>query len=347
MHVNRLNKHYWVWPIAIYLFLGGLGGGMLFVTGVMDILFSEELFALTGSTVGSQFALAVFAAVAMLGIGSFLLVFELGQWKVFPRVFIGGTAIIKWGAVMLVLAMGFGFVYFLFFLPPQWNLFYYDWTWLRDLSCVCMLVLGLGIMVYTGVLLSTMKSKPFWNTPALPVLFTVSALSTATALLAVMAGLWPAYDFTAAAAVAAGVQEEYLTEYLHLANEHLVEMLHMYDSVLIVAEVIVALIYVLTMRAAGNLSAKAIAIEWIQGKKALAFWGGLMGCGLVLPFLFYRLGGVAGEMLAPVFVLAAGLLLRFMIVYSDGRRAIPGEERFFSRLPHGDEAFLHQQKKAM
>jgi polysulfide reductase chain C len=352
MEINKLTKHYWIWPIALYLFLGGLGGGMLFVCGLMDIGFSDMLTNVglrSAAAYGGGYAwsMAVFAAVALLGIGTFLLVFELGQWKVFVRVFIGGTAIIKWGAVMLVFAMLFGFVYFLFYLPPQWNLFFYSWTWLRDLSCVCMMVLGLGIMVYTGVLLSTMKSKPFWNTPALPVLFTVSALSTATALIAVMAGIWPASDYVAAMYAGGGADAvaEYAPATLHVATEFVVEQMHFYDSILIIAEIVVILIYVLTMRAAGNVTAKAIAIDWIQGKKALPFWGGLLGCGMIIPFLFYRLGGVAGEMLAPVLVLAAGCLLRFMIVYSDQRRPIPGEERYYNRLPHGDEAFLSRWKE--
>jgi polysulfide reductase chain C len=190
-----------------------------------------------------------------------------------------------------------------------------------------------------------MKSKPFWNTPALPVLFTVSALSTATALLAVMCGMWPATDYTAAMLGGSGMMASDMAVLsTHAASEHLLELLHMFDSVLIVAEIIVALIYVLTMRAAGNVTAKAIALDWIQGKKALPFWGGLMTCGLIMPFLFYRLGGVASEILAPVLVLAAGLLLRFMIIYSDQRRPIPGEERYCSRLPHGDEAFLKPWK---
>ncbi|MDR0350618.1 MAG: polysulfide reductase NrfD, partial [Coriobacteriales bacterium] len=183
---NKLTKHYWVWPIAWYLFLGGLGGGILTVAGVFDLVFRNGVElegAMTGPLpeIGALFSLAVFLAVAFLGIGSFLLIFELGQPTVFLRVFLSRTAIIKYGACLLILAMICGFVYFLFFLPPEWNLFYYDWVWMRDCCCIFMMIFGASVMVYTGVLLSSMKSKPFWNTPALPVLFVISALSTATA----------------------------------------------------------------------------------------------------------------------------------------------------------------------
>ncbi|MDR2492965.1 MAG: polysulfide reductase NrfD [Coriobacteriales bacterium] len=333
MHANKLTKHYWVWPIAWYLFLGGLGGGILFVAGVLEVVYH----------VGHVLALGTFVGVALLGIGSFLLIFELGQPKVFLRVFLSGTAIIKYGATMLVLAMLFGFVFFLFYLPPNWNLFYYGWTWMRDLSAVAMLVLGLGIMVYTGVLLSTMKSKPFWNTPLLPVLFTVSALSTATALLGVLAGQWPTAEY--AEALAQKASQFIGSPYASLEQvEEVVHMLHLADSMLVLVEVVVLLIYVLGMRAAGNVTAKAVALEWVSGSKAVFFWVGMVCLGTLLPFFLYLAGGGAAAWAAPLLVLGGGLLLRFMVVYSDRRCAIPGEERYYRRLPQGDEKFFRPWK---
>jgi polysulfide reductase chain C len=328
---NKLTKHYWVWPIAWYLFLGGLGGGTLTIVGVFDLVFrggievGGEMIAPL-SSVGSVFALAVFIGVACLGIGSFLLIFELGQPTVFLRVFLSRTAIIKYGACLLILAMGFGFVYFLFFLPPEWNLFYYGWTWLRDICCVLMMLFGISVVVYTGVLLSSMKSKPFWNTPALPVLFTVSALSTATALIAITAGMWPATTFELAGG--------------HAVTEAIVENLHTIDAVLVITEIVVLCIYVLMMYGAGNVTARAVALKWIRGAFAPLFWGGMIVIGLFIPFCSYLTGGLMAEMVAPVLVLATGLLLRFLIVYSDARRPIPGEERYWARIPKGDESFL-------
>ncbi|MDR1082477.1 MAG: polysulfide reductase NrfD [Coriobacteriales bacterium] len=331
MNNNKLTKPYWVWPIAWYLFLGGLGGGTLTVAGVFDLVFRggvEAQGVLTGplASVGAVFALAVFIGVACLGIGTFLLIFELGQPKVLYRLFLSRTAIIKYGACVLILAMAFGFVYFLFFLPPEWNLFYYSWIWIRDICCVLMMVFGLCVVVYTGVLLSSMKSKPFWNTPALPVLFTVSALSTATALIAMTAGLWPATTFEFANA--------------HAVTEVIIENLHTIDAVLVMTEIIVLIVYVLMMYGAGNVTARMVAIKWIRGQFAPLFWGGMIFAGLLVPFCSYITGGPVAAYVAPVLVLATGLLLRFLIVYSDTRRAIPGEERYWARVPKGDEKFL-------
>lgn len=333
METNKLEKHYWVWPIAWYLFLGGLGGGILFVSGLLHMVFGA----------GYLLAPGVLLAVACLGFGSLLLVFELGQPKVFLRVFLSATAIIKWGAFLLVVAMVFGLVYFLFLLPPAWELFYYSWTWLFDLSAALMTLFGICVVVYTGVLLCTMKAKPFWNTPALPVLFTVSALSTATAALALTGLLWHQPWFTSFWFGALASQELFMAQFM-VNNEVIVGIMHISDIILIMGEIIVLLLYVFLMRASGNVTAKSVALEWISGKKAVLFWVGMMACGLVIPFALYQLGGAGATFVAPVLVLAAGLLLRFLIVYSDKRRPMPGEERFYARMPKGDERFLQGWK---
>ncbi|MDR3053007.1 MAG: polysulfide reductase NrfD [Coriobacteriales bacterium] len=338
-----MNKHYWTWPIAFYLFLGGLGGGMLFLAGVFDILYSTgnlgavQLGAI--DSFGSILAPGVFVGIVALGIGTALLVFELGQPKVFLRVFLSATAIIKWGAIMLTIAMFAALIYFTFYLTPilpkGFVLPWQDWLWLRDGARGSMLVFGLGIMLYTGILLSSLKSKPFWNTPALPVLFTVSALSTASALLAATAGLVLTPEFMAGAA--GQLYGEALTEFM-------VEQLHFIDSVLVLAELVVLLTYTLLMLGAGNVVAKNVALGWIKGSNAPLFWGGMIVCGLLLPFLFYQIGGMMATVIAPILVLAAGLLLRFMVIFADDRRSVPGEERYYSRLPKGDEGFLSAWK---
>jgi len=333
MEPDKLKKHYWVWPIAWYLFLGGLGGGMLFVIGLMDIVFGVSYLLAPGALI----------AVACLGIGSLLLIFELGQPKVFLRVFLSATAIIKWGAILLIGAMLFGFLYFLFWLPPEWNLFWYSWEWMHLLSTSFMMLLGLGVVIYTGVLLCTMKAKPFWNTPALPVLFTLSALSTATACLALTGLLWNQLWMATLWFGEMAGSEGFLME-LTYYNEFIVSVMHGADTFLIVAESIVLLLYVLLMRASGNVTAKAIALDWIVGSKAFIFWGALMGCGLAVPFGLYLFGGFGAVYIAPVLVLLAGLVLRFLIVYSDQRRVIPGEERFYARMPKGDERYLQGWK---
>jgi formate-dependent nitrite reductase membrane component NrfD len=94
------------------------------------------------------------------------------------------------------------------------------------------------------------------------------------------------------------------------------------------------------MYGAGNQTARAVATKWIRGSFAPAFWIGMILLGLFTPFCSYIAGGFMATVIAPILVLATGLLLRFLIIYSDARRPIPGEERYWSRIPKGDEKYL-------
>ncbi|NHM13646.1 NrfD/PsrC family molybdoenzyme membrane anchor subunit [Xiamenia xianingshaonis] len=320
-----MKHHYWEAPIVLYLFLGGLGGGIFFLSAVFDLIVRP------GS--GPLFFAPVFFALAALALGCFFLVFELGQPPVFWRVFTTKTAIIKWGAVLLSVAMIFGFVWwvsYLYLLGWDWAGFGRGLAGLRPFLLAVAGLAGFGIMVYTGVMLSTLKAHAFWATPALPVLFTISALSTACAAVALSLG---------------GAVDPSLDAFVDSAVIH--GIIHTVDIVLVLAEIVVLLVMVLSFFGAGNVTAKAVATRWVRGKTAPLFWGGMIGCGLVLPFILYTAfaGTTASSLIAPVLVLCGGLLLRYLCVYSDERAPIPGEERFYSRLPKKDAAFLTAWKQ--
>ena len=178
-------KQFWIWPIALYLFLGGLGGGMMATAAVVGLLIAPS--ALTSGAL----VWGVFIAFLILGIGTGLLVFELGQPWIFYRAFVTRTSVIKWGAVFLSISMIAG-VLFIF-----WELSWFTFLpFIPYEGCAQVLlgiagIFGLCVTIYTGVLLSSMKSRPFWNTPVLPVLFMVSGCSTGAALLSMCIGVWP------------------------------------------------------------------------------------------------------------------------------------------------------------
>lgn len=313
-----MKHHYWETPIVIYLFLGGLGGGIMFLTALFDFFITPG--------VSELFAWPMFIALAALAVGCFFLIFELGQPLVFWRVWATATAIIKWGATLLVIAMLAGALWWASFLP---------WDWFSGIAAflaggrtaflALAAIAGFGIMVYTGVMLSTLKAHAFWATPALPVLFTISATSTACAAIALGLGGWPV-EFSLLNAVA--------MDLIHA-------ILHIVDIVLVCAEITVLLIMVLSFLGAGNKTSKAVARRWVKGKTAPLFWIGMIGFGLVVPLVLY-LGatGPAAEVVAPVLVLLGGLLLRYLCVYSDERAEIPGENRYYTRISKGDERFV-------
>ena len=172
------EEHNWGWPIASYLFLGGLGGGMIVVAGLADLAFGR----------GELFSLGSLIAGIAIAIGSALLIFELGRPFQFWRVLSRQKAIMTAGAWMLSFTIVTSFAYFSFW--PDFS----PWrqlVGLRHLVAGINIVLGLGVCIYTGILLGSLRARAFWNTPVLPVLFLVSGISTGVAAQSLLAGSWP------------------------------------------------------------------------------------------------------------------------------------------------------------
>ena len=307
------TEHNWGWPIAGYLFLGGLGGGCVIVSSAADLFWGQ----------GQIFALGSLVAAILIGLGSGLLIFELGRPLQFWRVFSTQKAIMTVGAWMLSILIVTSVIYFSF-----WPVFspWREAAGLRQAFAGLNLILGLGVCTYTGILLGNLRARRFWNTPVLPVLFLVSGLSNGLGAQSLMAGAWPYM----------GSQAQ-----VDLAHARLQPL----DLGLISLELVIVLIYVLMMRSTAGEDAGRIAEEWLSGPKKLAFWGGLVGAGLLIPGLLYIIPteGI-GATLAPIFVLVGGLVLRFLVVYADKRTQLPGEAEYYSRLPDSDELFLKAWK---
>ena len=229
---------------------------------------------------------------------------------------------------MLCVALIFGLFWWISYLPWEWiSGLAGFFAVFRSLNLALAGLAGFCIMLYTGVLFSTLKAHSFWATPALPVLFTISALSTAcacTMLCLNFTGLYPdmgVYGQASLVIVAIVVHE----------------MLHALDIVLILAEITVLLLLVLSLLCAGNKVAHQAAERWVRGSYAKLFWIGMVGCGLVLPLLFNIIGL---NVPAAVLALCGGLLLRFLIVFTDDRAEVPGETRYFSRLKKPGAEFM-------
>jgi polysulfide reductase chain C len=278
------------------------------VAGLADLVFGR----------GELVSLSSLIAGIAIAIGSALLVFELGRPFQFWRVLSRQKAIMTAGAWMLSFAILTSFAYFSFW--PDFS----PWRQLiglRRLFAGINIILGLGVCIYTGVLLGSLRARAYWNTPILPVLFLVSGLSTGAAAQALLAGAWPYAGSTAD------------VEAAHAALRSL-------DLTLIVFELMVLFLYVIMMRlAAGKVAARIVA-QWLTGEKRLAFWGGLVVLGLVAPGLVYLVPSPAALLAAPVFILIGGLILRFLIVFSDERAELPGEGEYYARLPKPDAPFL-------
>ena len=315
--------HYWEYPIAIYLFLGGLGGGILFLSWVMTA------FVFPGVDLTQALMLPNFIALLAIAVGLFFLVFELGQPPVFYRAYVTATSIIKWGAVLLTIA-AFGS---LFWLLGNWSPetpvlgFLSVFNFFGGLSGLWLAAAGLagfGIMVYTGVMLSTLKAHSFWATPALPILFTTSALSTACAAIMLSLCGWPGVANLEAFEAAHGIHG----------------LLHIVDIILVFMEITILFIMILSFKGAGNRTQQRVATKWLKGQYAGWFWIGMVCLGLVIPLVCNISGNSLASSVACVLVLCGGCLLRFLCVWSDDRQPLPDENRYYYRLKATDTRFM-------
>ena len=325
----QYKHHYWEYPIAIYLFLGGLGGGILFLSWVI------ATFVFPGADLTQALMMPNFVALIAIAIGLFFLVFELGQPPVFYFVYTTATSIIKWGAVLLTIAAFAS----LFWLLGNWSpetpvlgflsvFNFFDggeaiWLAAAGLS-------GFGIMVYTGVMLSTLKAHSFWATPALPILFTTSALSTACAAIMLSLCGWPGV------VADAGL----------LAAEEVHELVHVLDIILVFAEITILFIMILSFKGAGNLTQQRVATKWLKGQYAGWFWIGMVCIGLLIPLICNISGNPVAGTVACILVLCGGCLLRFLCVWSDDRQPLEGENRYYFRHKHADMTFATYYTKS-
>lgn len=310
------HTHVWTWPIAGYLFLGGLGAGMTIIATVADLFFDLGFF----------FIPCALGAIVALGLGSFLLIFELGRPFQFWRVFSREKAILTFGAWMVISLVIFSIIYLSFwftFIPWHGVVIF------RQIIAVICLLLGCGVLIYTGVELSSMKARVFWNTPALPILFALSGLLAGIAANFLIVSVWP-YTWNVVASN--------LSTAFDLAEVQAI--LTVFMAIMTVMTLVVTMIYALIMYTSATSGAKIAAARWLKGSYSAAFWGGLIIVGLVVPLVLLAFGSVTATLCASICIIVGGVCLRFLVVYNDDRRMLNGEALFEKRLPNGDEAFL-------
>ena len=303
-----MKERVWSWPLAVYLFLGGVGAGMTIVAAVADIFFG----------IGELFALCTLISACALAIGAGCLLFELGVTMGFWRVFTWHGAVLNFGAFALGILIVLDVVYFSFF--TGW----FPWCGMgagRMVLAVLCLIVGFCVIVYTGIELSSMKGRAFWNNPGLPVLFTVSGLLTGIASDSMALGLWPYMGPPLIVAVVRGV-------------------LGYVAIVFAVLTLIGMVTYVLMMRTSSDVYAQVPANRIFNGSYSVAFWLLLVVVGLVAPIVLYALGAPMLNVIAGCCVLIGGCCLRFLFVFSDDRRMLPGEEEYYDMIATGDEPFV-------
>lgn len=155
-------------------------------------------------------------------------------------------------------------------------------------------VSGIVSTAYTGVLISGFASVLFWQTPLVPILFTLSSLSCGIACVLM-------------AAAFVEVRQSMLRS---LANMALV------DGVLVVLELVCLVLYLVWgLTNEGTFEA---ARALVAGELCWTFWGGLVVLGLAAPLVMERFvtyGNYSTQLLwIAAAVLLGGFLLRWCVI---------------------------------
>ena len=283
--------------LAWDLFLGGAGAAAYLVGVIAEWL---------GGRYRRLAKPGLYAGPPMVAVGALLLLIELGQplraWLAFLR---PQSSMMSVGIIIISLFIVLGFLHILFSLFAGIGVKEGTLRWLGSINAL----LGLGIMIYTGLLLGLVKAVPFWNTPMLPLLFLVSALSSGLATVMLIAGLqrW---------VMPARVKAEEVSES--------VQGLLPSVTVLVVVELL-TLFFLLFLMSGSRVTAAESARYLVAGGYATAFWVGVVVVGLLAPlglviWVATQRGKMVLERVADVSTLVAccllvgGLILRYAVV---------------------------------
>ncbi|MFN7951718.1 MAG: NrfD/PsrC family molybdoenzyme membrane anchor subunit [bacterium] len=289
----------WGWEIPVYLFLGGFTAGILVLSGAAILAGRASPRSARGLSLGSSAFFTLALGLISLGMGALFLDLEHKAyvWRLYttfePR------SPMSWGAWILLLVYPVLALGAVLGAPREWlarvrpvarfaDAVVENPAAMRAFATTAVLV-GIGLGIYTGILLSSLGARPLWSSALLGPLFLASGLSSSAAF-----SHWVSPR----------------------ADER--EAMARIDNLFLAAELV--LIALLLIGLASASAAHAAAAELVLGGPFTAiFWVGVVGLGIVVPLLIQSLAvshRVAHTPIAPVLVMLGGLALRFVIVFA-------------------------------
>jgi formate-dependent nitrite reductase membrane component NrfD len=291
----------WGWQVAGYLFLGGMAAGIM-------ILAALGARRRDGDDPSLSLRLAPFAVLALISVGMLLLLADLEAKRHVYRFYMAFRPVspMSWGAWILVLIYPAALLAGLAGLTQAELRAASAWPPVRALRIGKVLelgrdlglrrpsamtaanvVLGVGLGLYTGILLGTLGARPLWGSTWLAPLFLVSGLSTGAAFLMLLP-----------------VQKA----------EH--EVLRRWDLAAIGLEVLVLGMFFLEQATSGA-AGRAEVARFFGGDLTLPFWSLVVVTGLAVPATLEVVEGRRGlprTWVAPALVLVGGVALRWIFV---------------------------------
>jgi formate-dependent nitrite reductase membrane component NrfD len=297
---GRLNEYIdptltiWPWPIPLYLFVGGMAAGILIFCG---------LSFLQGKS--NRFEAAVFKAPMivpiLLVVGLTALFYDLSHKLYFWRLYTSFSieAPMSWGAWVLMVVTPVSFAWVAItnrqFLTPvferlQWLLKVEELLNKNKKALAwIMIIFGILLGIYTGILLSAFNARPLWNTSVLAIMFLVSGLSAGAATIVLLSKSQDERNF-------------FTKVFLGLVTAELFLIAHRFMSLL-----------------ASTQKQIDAAQLFLGGPFTFPYWFFVVLVGLLIPAFLAILilkGKKIPHYIAPALILLGSLLNRFIIVHA-------------------------------
>lgn len=284
--------HAWGWEIPIYLFLGGWVAGMMVLSGLF--LLQERHRRRHCTCVVTPWVGLVLLSAGMLAL--FLdLEYKRHVWRLYTTFSLASP--MSWGAWILVLVYP-ALLATIFVEPPAWlgRALPAAVRLQRGLTGQPRLVRAIGLVdvglgaalgLYTGILLGSLGARPLWNSAILGPLFLLSGLSSAAAFVHLVA---------------------------RDADER--ELLARADNLFLTLELAAIGLFLAGLATSTAVHRQAAALL-LGGPYTAPFWVGVVALGIALPLVIQSLAvahRIRHTPVAPLLVLAGGLLLRVVIV---------------------------------
>ncbi len=296
-HMIDPQLHVWGWEIPVYLFLGGMAAGAMILTSLLMMRKEER------SPAARWLA---FAAPALVSVGMGALFLDLSYKLHVLRFYLAfrWTSPMSWGAWILVVVYPVSLALALASLGDEQAKKVVAFMGRFGLAaparavrafaprCIARLewanlVLGIGLGIYTGVLLSTLGARALWTSALLGPLFLASGVSAGAAFL--------------------------LLFRLSDDERHFVVR---WDKLAIGLEVAVLLLFLAGLATGGAAGKEAVGML-LGGPFTSSFWSLVVLAGLAVPFLLETLElrlHLRATAVAPLLVLAGGFALRWIMV---------------------------------
>ncbi|MBT8469427.1 MAG: polysulfide reductase NrfD [Myxococcales bacterium] len=287
-----ISHQVWAWEIPVYLFLGGLVAGMMVISGYL--LLSDRW----QKPKSVAYVLPAWSLV-LLSLGMLALFLDLEHklyvWRLYLTFEI--TSPMSWGSWILILVYPALLANLVIALPNALKGRFPSLATLSDrmqerpwvLRSIAVVNVALGIMVgiYTGILLSSLGARPLWSSGLLGPLFLVSGVSTAAALVHLLAKEPEERAFAVRA-----------------------------DIGLLVTELVFIVLFLIGLMNASRVQQEAASML-LGGPFTAVFWVLVVGLGVLVPMVIQSLAvarRIGHTHVAPLLVIAGGLVFRFVMV---------------------------------